>query len=307
MDAVTADDAGWRPVELAGRGTTFAYDRPGPSPDAPAVALLHGWTATGSLNWAATISELRRRYRVIALDHRGHGRGIRSRGRFTLEDCADDVAALLEARGVPAATIVGYSMGGPIAQLVWRRHPERVRGLVLCATAADFTASADRRLLVRLLEELNRTRRLIPRAVRRQVARPLVGGLVPDPKLRAELLQALDSHQERAVFEAGQAVCQFNSLGWIGEVDVPSVVVVTRRDQVVRPRSQRQLAAAIPGARRIEIAGAHLAAFTEPDLVAGAVAEACDAVALASTGRHGVGRWHRLRRFLRALRAKLSR
>ncbi|HEX4982878.1 MAG TPA: alpha/beta fold hydrolase, partial [Ilumatobacteraceae bacterium] len=75
---------GWRSVELVGRGTTFACDEPGPSPEAPTVVLLHGWTATGSLNWTRTIAELTEHYRVIALDHRGHGRGIRSDEPFTL-------------------------------------------------------------------------------------------------------------------------------------------------------------------------------------------------------------------------------
>jgi pimeloyl-ACP methyl ester carboxylesterase len=289
----------WRAVELPGRGTTFAIDQPGPRPGSPVVTLLHGWTATGSLNWAATISALSTRYRVVALDHRGHGRGIRSRQPFTLEDCADDVVALLDVLGVPETTVAGYSMGGPIAQLVWRRHPNRVNGLVLCATAADFTASADRWLVVRALEELKRTRRVIPRSLRLQVARPLAARLVTDRGVRAEVLRALDSHHERALFEAGQAVCRFNSLRWIGEVDVPAVVVVTRRDQIVRPVSQRQLAAALPGGSRIEIAGAHLAALTQPKLVAGAVLDACDTIALVNTEPAELGHLGRLRQRLR--------
>lgn len=268
-------DAGWRSIELVGRGTTFACDRPGPSPEAPTVVLLHGWTATGSLNWTRTIAALSERYRVIALDHRGHGRGIRSDEAFTLEHCADDAVALIDALGVRSAIFVGYSMGGPIAQLIWLRHRDRVTGLVLCATAADFTTTPDHWPLVRALAEI---RRVIPRPVRLRMARPFLDGLVPDPEIRNELLCAIRSHHERSIDEAGQEIRRFRSTSWIGEVEVPVVVIVTERDRLVRPALQRQLAESIPGARVIEIDAPHLAAFTRPDLTASAVAEACDAI-----------------------------
>jgi pimeloyl-ACP methyl ester carboxylesterase len=276
----TDDGSGWRSFDLVGRGTTYACDRPGPTPDAPTVVLLHGWTATGSLNWARTIPALSERYRVIALDHRGHGRGIRSEDPFTLEDCADDAVALIDALGVTKAIFVGYSMGGPIAQLVWLRHRDRVSGLVLCATAADFTTIIDPWRLARALEEMHRATRIVPRSVRLQVARPLLGGLVPDPEMRSELLGAIGSHEERAILEAGREIRRFNSASWIGQVDVPVVVIVTERDRIIRPVLQRQLAALIPGACTIEIDSAHIEALTRPDRTVSAVVAACDHIAL---------------------------
>ena len=74
---------------------------------------------------------------MIAIDHRGHGHGIRTR-HFRLADCADDVAALADVLGIKQLTAVGYSMGGPIAQLLWHRHRSLVNGLVFCATARNF-------------------------------------------------------------------------------------------------------------------------------------------------------------------------
>ena len=133
-------------IELAGRGTTFARIVDGPA-GAPTVVLLHGWIASGGLNWFTAFGPLSQRYRVIAPDMRGHGRGIRSRRRFRLADCADDVAALLDHLGAEPAIVVGYSMGGPIAQLLWRRHPDRVAGLVLCATSYRFVRGARERLI----------------------------------------------------------------------------------------------------------------------------------------------------------------
>src|SRR5262249_60031042 len=103
-------------------------------PGAPAIVLLHGWTATADLNWFMCYEGLAEHYRVIAPDHRGHGRGIRSRRSFRLRDCADDAAALCAALGIEQYVAVGYSMGGIVAQLMWHRHRDAVRGLVLAAT-----------------------------------------------------------------------------------------------------------------------------------------------------------------------------
>ena len=133
-------------LTLPGRGTTFVRSLPGP-PGAPTVLLLHGWIASGGLNWLTAFGPLSKRYRVIAPDMRGHARGLRSRRRFRLADCADDMAALLELVDATPAIVVGYSMGGPIAQLLWRRHEASVAGLVLCATADRFVTGARERFL----------------------------------------------------------------------------------------------------------------------------------------------------------------
>ncbi|MGV3760288.1 MAG: alpha/beta fold hydrolase, partial [Actinomycetota bacterium] len=109
------------PLELPGRGTTFVRHHPAP-PGAPTVLLLHGIGVTADANWFTAYPALAERYGVVALDHRGHGRGIRTRRPFRLTDCADDAAALLDVLGDTGPVIAcGYSMGGPVAQLLWRR------------------------------------------------------------------------------------------------------------------------------------------------------------------------------------------
>ena len=77
-------------------------------------------------------------YRVLAVDHRGRGRGLRSPERFRLAACAEDAAAVLATETVERVVAVGYSMGGPIACLLARDHPRLVGGLVLCAAAPDW-------------------------------------------------------------------------------------------------------------------------------------------------------------------------
>src|SRR5687767_10633565 len=95
-----------RHLELAGRGTTFVRDT-GPA-DGPTLLLLHGWTTSADLGWRSAFPALAEHFRVVALDHRGHGRGIRTEQRFSLEDCADDAAALVHALALGPVVPVGY-------------------------------------------------------------------------------------------------------------------------------------------------------------------------------------------------------
>jgi len=108
-------------------------------PGAVPVLLLHGWMWTADLNWWPAYEPLGQHRPVLAADHRDHGRSMRTEGPFTLEDAADDHAALLDVLGIPEVIVCGYSMGGPIALLLAERHPENVAGMVLGATTLDFS------------------------------------------------------------------------------------------------------------------------------------------------------------------------
>jgi 3-oxoadipate enol-lactonase len=235
------------PIELPGRGTTFHRDLPSRAgADAPTVLLLHGWTATADLNWYPAYGSLARRFRVVALDHRGHGHGIRSSRRFRLADCADDAVALLDVLGVERAIPVGYSMGGLVAQLVWHRHRDRVDGLVLAATARNFRGNRAAVGGFAALTAMAAGARFVPAGVRANAAQRVFDRRPGVSDWARDQFQAGDP---RLVLEAGQAIGNFSSHRWIGEVDVPTAVVLTERDRVIPPHRQQKLADAIPGAR----------------------------------------------------------
>jgi pimeloyl-ACP methyl ester carboxylesterase len=106
-----------RLLALPGGRTTFVRELAGP-PGAPTVVLLHGLGATGALNWFSSFDALGERFHVVCPDQRGHGRGIRSLRPFSLEACADDAVALADALSTGPVIAVGYSLGGPVAQLI---------------------------------------------------------------------------------------------------------------------------------------------------------------------------------------------
>jgi pimeloyl-ACP methyl ester carboxylesterase len=262
-------------IEFEGHGATTVRDIPGP-PGATAVMLLHGLGATARLNWGPSFRPLSEHFRVLAVDHRGHGRGLRTR-RFRLEQCADDAVAAARERGVPRFIAVGYSMGGPIAALAWRRHPQPVAGLVLCATARHFLPRGMARAARIALPFAAGAARLVPslaqdRLLQRMLAR------IEHPELRERVHREFEGHDPAAVLQATHALSRFASHDWIGDVDVPTAVVVTTRDELVPPQRQRRLAASIPGAEVFEVDGDHSACVAAADRFVPALVAACESV-----------------------------
>lgn len=250
-------------IELPDRGTTFVRTVTGP-PGAPTVLLLHGWIASGGLNWFNAFAPLSQRYNVVAPDLRGHGRGLRSRRRFRLADCADDAAALLDQLGTGPAIVVGYSMGGPVAQLMWRRHPSSVAGLVLCATSYRFVAGARGRFLLSSMMapavRTTRAGRLLGGAPMASIRRATPEGPAAGATNRRSWAAGeMRRHDTVKVLEAGQAIARYNARRWIAEVDVPTTVLVTERDRAVHPSDQHKLAAAISGAVVHTVDDGHMA------------------------------------------------
>ena len=265
-------------LDLPGRGRVVVHDVPGPS-DAPPLVLLHGAAMTARLNWAGVVDTLRRTHRLILWDLRRHGDGLRT-GPFRLEDCADDVAAIARALGLPRVTPVGYSMGGLVAQLVWRRHPDLVSGLVLCATSRNVAGNPWDQSVSLLMPGLAAAAVWLPAAG--VLGADVIGsGLLDtdcDPGDRRWALAEMRRTSLGDALAAMQAVCQFSSHAWIGSVDVPSAVVVTEHDRVVPPRRQHKLARAIPGSTTVELAGGHDVFLRSPSWFGAAVAAACTAV-----------------------------
>jgi 3-oxoadipate enol-lactonase len=264
-------------VAVPGRGEMFLR-RTEHATGAP-VLLLHGWMASADLNWFRLYAPVSAHHPLIAPDLRGHGRGIRDPHRFSLEACADDVAALLRHLGIGPVVAVGYSMGGPVATLLWRRHPELVSGLVLEATGLEWHDTRQERLTWRLMW-------LLAVLVRWDTGRYLLarasgGGSVQVPEnlhaYRAWLEGEFRRGDATDMAEAGRALGRYDARPFVHEIDVPTAVVVTTMDQLVSPKKQYELAAAT-SATVFELAGDHMTAVLEQESFAEVTLRAIAAV-----------------------------
>jgi 3-oxoadipate enol-lactonase len=225
-------------VLVPGRGEFFVRDSGG---SGTPVLLVHGWMFPSDLNWLHVYAPLQRAgYRVLAMDLRGHGRGLRSAAPFRLADCADDAAGVLSALGLPPALVVGYSMGGPVAQLLAQRHPSTIGGFVLCATALDWS-DPRQKAFWHLMGGLRLVLGLFPQSAWRTGMR-----LAGAPSRESNWVASELSRGSAAdLAEAGRELGRFDSSAWVGSLPQPRAVVVMTRDRLVPPRKQRALAHAL--------------------------------------------------------------
>ena len=268
-----------RMVDLAGRGAAFVTDTPGPRPDSPAIVLLHAVGCTGLLTWFPSIGPLSRRYRVVTMDQRWHGRGIQS-DEFSVRDCADDVAALIDELGLEAPIIAGFSMGSIIAQRVWRQHPDKVGGLVLCATTDRFRSTvAERAFHTAMGLAMGATRGISRSRTAVRAARTAATALDLRPTdMHDWALAEFRSTSPWAVGQAVAALGRHHSRPWLSRIDVPTAVVVTLEDKVLSPDNQIALARKIPGATIHDIPAGHAACVLESERFVPALLDAVNTV-----------------------------
>ena len=245
-----------RLVSLDGRGEAYVVDTGEPYQGAPVVLLLHAVATTASLSWFTTVDALVPDYRVVLMDQRWHGRGLPS-DRFSLSECADDIEALLSTLDVDQVIVVGYSMGGALAQVFARQHPERIAGLVLCSTATTWKGNAAEAMFYPVLSAFTAMGRRHTSSKVRQHADslPPLADIEDDVALWA--WSEFRSTSFWSLPEVLGELGRFDARGHIGSVNVPTAVVVTSKDKVIAPARQLEMAAMIPGAKVFHAPGGH--------------------------------------------------
>lgn len=267
-----------RTVVVPGRGEFFIRHFVHPDPQAPTVLLSHGWTANTDLQFFAAYRQIAEKYSFIGIDHRGHGRGLRSSHPFSLEDCADDAAAVLDTLGISRVITVGYSMGGSISMLLCRRHRHLVRALVLQATALEWSSTRRQQNHWRVVRIAAPAIRHLssPRFVRARIRRII--------NRKSEAFDKLDwivgeilRNDPWAIGQAGQALSRYDARSWAHELNVPMAVVVTEKDQLVVPEKQHHLAEVVQ-AHTVPLDGDHFVSLVSPQRYATATRVAIDYV-----------------------------
>jgi pimeloyl-ACP methyl ester carboxylesterase len=258
------------------------------------LVLLHGLGITADLNWSPAYADLCQRFRLVAPDLPGHGRGIRPWPTFSLEKCADHMVALADWLKIDKFIACGYSMGSLVAQLIWRRHPDRVSALVLGATSRNFLGSPTERLISSFSPAFALAARSNP-LLRSLHADAFGTGYRYDidAESRRYVRAEMSLTSMSTVAAALVAVAEFTSHAWIGDIDIPVSVLVTTRDSVVPHGRQMKLADAIPHATVITIEGDHGVFVESPTLFAQKIVEACQTVTAAPRESRSAFPWRR--------------
>ena len=234
-----------------------------------AIVLWHSLLCEGGM-WRHQVPDLAKQHRVINIDGPGHGRSSSVRRTYSLEDCADAAIEVMDALEVERAHWAGLSWGGMTGMRVALRHPDRLRSMALLDTSADrearrklpsyrVMAFVARRVgaLPMLLDrieplfftrETRRSQPVVVRDFRDHLARM-------DPE---SLGRAVDA----VIFDRGDIRDR------LGEIRVPTLVMVGTEDVSTPPAKSREIAAGIPGAELVEIPkAAHLSALEQPERV----------------------------------------
>lgn len=199
------------------------------------LILLHGNGEDGSY-FVHQMDAFASRYRVIALDTRGHGRSPRGEEPFTIRQFADDLLAFMDEHGIERAHLLGFSDGGNIALVFTLAHPERVGRLVLNGANLDA------------------------RGVKPSVQLPIAMGY----KI-ASFFGRWSEQARRNAEMLGLMVNDPNiDPAELAALDVPTLVVAGTRD-MIKEKHTRLIAGSIPNARLAFVEGDHFVARKNPE------------------------------------------
>ncbi|HEY4180718.1 MAG TPA: alpha/beta fold hydrolase [Kofleriaceae bacterium] len=223
--------------------------------------------------------------------YRGHGRTAAPRdpARVTVEDLADDIASVLDDALVDRAVLVGHSMGVQVALETYRRHAQRVAGLVLVCGAPShplktFNGSDTlEKILPTLQKWIGRAPGFINSLSRRLLPTRLAFEIATLTELRRELvepqdfmpyLEGMSKIDIRLFLRMLSNAGEHSADDLLERIAVPSLIIAGGRDGFTPPDRSRAMAEAIPGATLLEIPNAsHTAPIERPDLISAALLE----------------------------------
>lgn len=227
------------------------------------VLFVHGFPHNRSL-WSPQLQGLTAQARCLAADLRGFGETTAT-PPYSMDRYADDLAGLLDVLHVERAVIAGLSMGGYVAFAFWRRHPQRVRGLVLCNTKAgadNEEAKVKRRSLMAVARDQGSS------AVADAVLAGMLGKSTRSkrPEIVNEVHRMISSSPTDGVIGALQAMMDRpDSTATLATISVPTLIVTGDEDTIIPIDDVRALHAAIRGSTLEVISGAgHLSNLERP-------------------------------------------
>jgi pimeloyl-ACP methyl ester carboxylesterase len=229
------------------------------------VLLVHAFPLDHSM-WSAQIPAIAAQYRVIAPDLRGFGRSEVTPGTVTMEQFADDLAGLLDALGVAEPVVYcGLSMGGYIGWQFYRKYASRLRGMILCDTRAiadtPEVRAARKEMIDRVLAEG-------PEPVAQAMIPKLLSSstIASRPETVAAVHRMILANDRQGIAAAIRGMGERpDCTPLLAQIRCPCLVIVGKLDAISTLEEMRSIAAKIPGAKLVTIAGAgHLTPVEQP-------------------------------------------
>lgn len=240
-----------------------------------AILFVHGFPLDRSL-WRHQRVALSTRCRCLVPDLRGFGESS-VRAPFSVDQYADDLALLMDRLEIDDAIVCGLSMGGYIAMAMWRRHADRIRGLVLCDTKASADSEAARGKREEMIAVA--TAEGSGAVASRQIGAVLGASTrARHPEIEAEVLAMMSRQPVGGVVGAlGALRDRPDSRSTLSSISVPTLVIVGEEDTVTPVADAEEMMALLPAVarprlERIANAG-HLSCLERPAAVTHAIAE----------------------------------
>ncbi|SRR5579884_935030 len=237
--------------DAAVRGGRIHYERAGRG---PLLVALHG-IGGSARSWRHQLDGLADDFTVVAWDARGYGGSSDPDRELTIDDYADDVAALLDHLDAPRAHLLGISWGGVIALAAYRRHPARVETLLLADTYRGGGTLPEPERSARLARRLAVTEGLTPAELARQRTPALFTAGV-DAATRAEAEAIMAAIHPAGYRQAAIALAHADESAVLPRIAVPTLVLSGDQDGVLPLPESETLARAIPGAQLVVIPNA---------------------------------------------------
>ena len=218
----------------------------------PPLLMIAGFRRSRVVWYEPFIDRLAQRFTLLLFDNRGTGRSDKPEDGYSIEAFADDAAGLLQAVGIPSAHVLGFSMGGMIAQRLATRHPRRVRGLVIsgsgCGGEKFVKADAEIWELLRLIP--NDKMDLKEVAFRQLPAYFTEGFRTAKKDFLGGYFQKLNAvpTPNFAVRGHRKAIETFDGVAEMAAIKAPTLVLTGDSDRLMVPENSDVLARGIPGA-----------------------------------------------------------
>lgn len=230
------------------------------------LLFLHAFPLNRTM-WAAQEEALSSQFRVITVDLRGHGESDAPLWRYTLDQAAEDVRALMDHLSIRQAVLVGLSMGGYILFAFYRRYADRVKGLVLADTKAQADTAEGREGRFQMAQVAYKQG---PAAVADLMIPKLLSPATVQtrPDLVRRVRAMIEGNQVSGIAGDLMAMAErVDSTPFLGQIACPVHIIVGELDQATPPSEAKLMADRIPGARMTVIPRAgHLANMEQPDL-----------------------------------------